>query len=112
MLILANLKISISADQKYHFEDILNLWVPDLPSTIDISSDISPTVRWRGREAIGGVSDALTWSEMTLTVPRHVPGHIGMLSTGHHGSHTISTGRVPQVTGSLYTAVYSPEQTI
>ena len=41
--------------------------------------------------------------------PRHVPGHVGMLSTGHHGSHAISTGHV---TGERETPVYSPERTI
>ena len=48
---------------------------------------------------------------MTLTVSRDVPGHVGMLSTGVHGQHAISTGKVAVLREELYTAVYSPEQT-
>ena len=34
-----------------------------------------------------------------------------MLSTGHHGSHTISTGQLAVVAEALYTPPYSPERT-
>ena len=49
---------------------------------------------------------------VTLTVSRDVPEHVGMLSTGLHGSHTISTGNVSGFIGSPYTTSYSPERTI
>ena len=77
------------------------------------SSDKPPTgSRWRRREAIRGAREVLAWSEMTLIVSRHVPDHVGILSTGHHGSHATSTGHVTGEREIQYTASYSPERTI